>query len=52
MTKHPLNILTEKSTMPSWLHRNLPSKAQYSVTDNLINEKVKSAVDKLFNKES
>lgn len=44
MTKHPLNILTEKSTMPSWLHRNLPSKAQYSVTDNLINEKMLATV--------
>ncbi|MCH9621848.1 MAG: Lipoyl synthase [Chlamydiia bacterium] len=45
MTKdNPLQIIDQKKTLPSWLHRKLPNKEQYSVTDNLINEKMLSTV--------
>jgi len=45
MTKdNPLAIIDERSTLPSWLHRKMPNKAQYSVTDNLINEKMLATV--------
>ncbi len=44
MTKNPLNILKEKEPLPSWLHRNLPSRLEYSITDNLIAEKMLATV--------
>lgn len=43
-SNHPLNIIKEKEPLPHWLHRNLPSKSEYSVTDNLINEKMLATV--------
>ncbi|MCH9617768.1 MAG: Lipoyl synthase [Chlamydiia bacterium] len=41
---HPLNIIKEREPLPSWLHRKLPSKKEYSVTDNLINQKMLATV--------
>ena len=42
---NPLNIIDqEASKLPSWLHRKLPNKAQYSVTDDLINDKMLATV--------
>lgn len=44
MNDNPLKILKEKEPLPSWLHRKLPNKDQYSITDNLINEKMLATV--------
>ena len=45
MTKeHPLKVLNTPSKLPSWLHRDLPKKEHYSVTDDLINEKMLATV--------
>ena len=44
MKSHPLHILTEKEQLPSWLHRKLPNKSHYCITDNLINEKMLATV--------
>lgn len=41
---NPLKILKEREPLPPWLHRKLPSLAEYSVTDNLINEKMLATV--------
>jgi len=41
---NPLKIIKEKEPLPAWLHRNLPGKIEYSVTDNLISEKRLSTV--------
>ncbi|MCH9811689.1 lipoyl synthase [bacterium] len=41
---HPLKVLKEKAPLPSWLHRKLPSQKEYSITDNLINEKMLATV--------
>ena len=41
---NPLKILKEREPLPPWLHRKLPSRAEYSVTDNLINEKMLATV--------
>ena len=40
----PLKVLNERQPLPKWLHRKLPSKEQYSVTDNLIQEHMLSTV--------
>lgn len=44
MDDHPLKIIKEKSSLPPWMHRKLPSKKEYSVTDNLINEQMLATV--------
>ncbi len=41
---NPLKIIKEKEPLPTWLHRKLPGRAEYSVTDNLISEKRLSTV--------
>jgi lipoic acid synthetase len=44
MNKNPLLVINNKQPLPSWLHRKLPNRLEYSVTDELINEKMLSTV--------
>ena len=44
MTENPLKIIKEREALPPWLHRKLPKQEHYSVTDNLINEKMLATV--------
>ena len=41
---NPLQVINQRASLPSWLHRKLPSQKEYSITDNLINEKMLATV--------
>jgi lipoic acid synthetase len=44
MVKKLLHVLNDREPLPSWLHRKLPNRSEYSVTDKLINEKMLATV--------
>ena len=42
--EHPLKIIKERKPLPQWLHRSLPNKSQYSITDDVINKNMLATV--------